>query len=89
MSNPLLSIMSTNNSTNNFMKNLLNKSVRPKNMVLNFMKINNNNNPLISELVEMAEKGDTESVERVVRNYFSNNGMDFDTVKKQVMENLK
>ena len=90
MSNPLSSLIGNNNVPIQLMKNLLSKSCNPRTMVLNYMKLNNNNNnPMISELIDMAERGETQNIEKIARDYFSNNGMDYDTVKQQFMENFK
>lgn len=90
MSNPLSSLIGNNNVPIQLMKNLLSKSCNPRTMVLNYIKLNNNNNnPMISELIDMAERGETQNVEKIARDYFSNNGMDYDTVKQQFMENFK
>lgn len=90
MSNPLSSLIGNNNIPIQLMKNLLSKSCNPRTMVLNYMKLNNNNNnPMFSELIDMAERGETQNVEKIARDYFSNNGMDYDTVKQQFMENFK
>ena len=84
------SLIGNNNVPIQLMKNLLSKSCNPRTMVLNYMKLNNNNNnPMISELIDMAERGETQNIEKIARDYFSNNGMDYDTVKQQFMENFK
>lgn len=40
--------------------------------------IGNNNNPIIQNLVKMAENGDYQGVENVARNMFKEQGRDFD-----------
>lgn len=40
--------------------------------------IGNNNNPIIQNLVKMAENGDHQGVENVARNIFKEQGRDFD-----------
>ena len=40
--------------------------------------IRNNNNPIIQNLVKMAENGDYQGVENVARNMFKEQGRDFD-----------
>lgn len=48
-----------------------------KQFVLNsFMK--NNSNPMFSQLIEMANKGDSKGVENFARNLLKERGMDFD-----------
>ena len=47
-----------------------------KQMVINMLK--NNSNPIFSNLINMAEKGDTEGIENFARNYCKEQGKDFD-----------
>lgn len=47
-----------------------------KQIVMNMLK--NNNNPIFSNLIDMAEKGDTKGVENFARNYYKEHGKDFD-----------
>ena len=48
----------------------------PKEMVFQLLK--GNNNPIMKNLVEMAENGDTKGVENFARNYMKSQGKDFD-----------
>lgn len=53
------------------------KSIKnPKEAVINMIK--SNNNPMLKNLVEMANKGDTAGVEQFARNYMKEQGKDFD-----------
>lgn len=53
------------------------KSIKnPKEAVINMIK--SNNNPMLKNLVEMAEKGDTKGVENFARNFYKEQGKDFD-----------
>lgn len=45
--------------------------------------IGNNNNPIIQNLVKMAENGDYQGVENVARNMFKEQGRDFDAEIKE------
>lgn len=47
-----------------------------KQMVLGMLK--NNSNPIFANLVQMAEKGDTQGLENFARNYCKEQGRDFD-----------
>ena len=67
--------------------NLLNGIKNPKDAVINMIK--SNNNPMIKNLVEMAEKGDNEGIEKFARNIFKEQGRDFDSEIKQFMNNFK
>lgn len=47
-----------------------------KEMVMRVLK--NNSNPIFSNLIQMAEKGDSEGVEKFARNFYKEQGKDFD-----------
>ena len=67
--------------------NMLNGIKNPKDVVINMIK--SNNNPMVKNLVEMAEKGDNEGIEKCARNIFKEQGRDFDSEIKQFMNNFK
>ena len=67
--------------------NMLKGMKNPKEAVISMVK--SNNNPMIKNLVEMAEKGDNEGIEKFARNMFKEQGRDFDTEIKQFMNNFK
>ena len=67
--------------------NLLKGAKSPKDAVINMIK--SNNNPMIKNLVDMAEKGDSEGIEKFARNIFKEQGRDFDSEIKQFMNNFK
>ena len=67
--------------------NMLNGIKKPKDVVINMIK--SNNNPMVKNLVEMAEKGDNEGIEKFARNMFKEQGRDFDSEIKQFMTNFK
>lgn len=48
----------------------------PKQMVMNLMK--NNNNPMLSQLVNMANNGNINNIENMARQLFQQNGRSFD-----------
>ena len=63
--------------------------MNPLNMIKGMMGISNpkdmamkmlsqNNNPIFKNLIDMANKGDTEGVENFARNYMKSQGKDFD-----------
>lgn len=74
------------NNSMQFM-NMLNGIKNPKDVVINMIK--SNNNPMVKNLVEMAEKGDNEGIEKFARNMFKEQGRDFDSEIKQFMNNFK
>ena len=67
--------------------NLLKGAKSPKDAVINMIK--SNNNPMVKNLVDMAEKGDNEGIEKFARNMFKEQGRDFDSEIKQFMNNFK
>lgn len=68
------------NSPLDFIKAIKN----PKQFIMNYFK-QQNNNPMLNNLIQMAEKGDTQGVENFARNYFKEQGQDFD----EIMSNFK
>lgn len=67
--------------------NMLKGVKNPKEAVINMVK--SNNNPMIKNLVEMAEKGDTSGVETFARNIFKEQGRDFDNEINDFMKFFK
>ena len=67
--------------------NMLKGIKNPKEAVINMMKTNNN--PMIKNLVEMAEKGDTTGIENFARNILKEQGRDFDAEMNDFMKNFK
>ena len=67
--------------------NLLKGTKSPKDAVINMIK--SNNNPMVKNLVDMAEKGNSEGIENFARNMFKEQGRDFDSEIKQFMNNFK
>lgn len=67
--------------------NMLKGIKNPKDAVINMIKTNNN--PMIKNLVEMAEKGDTTGVEKFARNILKEQGRDFDVEINDFMKNFK
>lgn len=64
------------------LKNLMTNGMTPKGLVMNMA----GNNPIIKNLIEMADKGDKQGVETFARNVLKERGVDFDkeyeTMKK-------
>ena len=56
--------------------NMLKGIKNPKEAVLSIVK--SNTNPMLKNLVEMAEKNDTKGVEDFARNFLKEQGRDFD-----------
>lgn len=67
--------------------NMLKGIKNPKDAVISMIKTNNN--PIIKNLVEMAEKGDNQGVENFARNLYKQQGRDFDKEYNEFMSNFK
>ena len=67
--------------------NMLKGMKSPKEAVINMVK--SNNNPMIKNLVEMAEKGNTKGIESFARNLFKEQGRDFDEEFGEFTKNFK
>lgn len=52
----------------------------PREFVINYAK--QNNNPMINNLIEMAEKKDTKGLENFAKNFFEQKGQDFNKIKE-------
>lgn len=59
----------------------------PKEIVLKML--GQNSNPMINNLIQMAEKGDNKSLETFARNMFKDRGLDFDNEFSKFMSNFK
>ena len=67
--------------------NMLKGIKSPKDAVINMIK--SNNNPMIKNLVEMAEKGQNDKIEEFARNLFKEQNRDFDQEFGEFMKNFK
>lgn len=67
--------------------NMLKGIKNPKDAVINIIK--SNNNPMVQNLVEMAEKGDSQGIENFARNMLKEQGRDFDAEMNEFMKNFK
>lgn len=70
----------------NVIKNMIGFN-SPKEMVLKML--GQNSNPMINNLIQMAEKGDNKGLENFARNVFKDRGMDFDKEFYNFMNNMK
>lgn len=59
----------------------------PKQAVMNIAK--NNTNPMIKNLIDMAEKGDNQGIENFARNIFKEQGRNFDKEFSEFTKNFK
>ena len=51
--------------------------------------ISSNTNPMLNNLINMAQNGDTKGVENFARNIFKEKGRDFDKEFSEFMSNFK
>ncbi len=63
-------------------KTLMSGGKNPQEIAMNM--IGNNNNPVIQNLIKMAQNGDYKGVENVARNMFKEQGRDFDAEMKDL-----
>lgn len=62
----------------NFMTMMKNGGGNPESMVMNMLTSQSQNNPMIQNLLALAQKGDKASIERIARNMLQSQGYDFD-----------
>lgn len=67
-----------------FMKNINN----PKQFVLNAM-MNNNRNPIINQLIDMAQNGNVTNLEAFAKNFCRERNIDFDSEFSKFMSQFK
>ena len=72
----------------NTIKNYIKQQGNPRDLLINFMT-QNNQNPMINNLIGMAKNGDNKAVEKFARNIFKEQGRDFDKEFSAFMQNFK
>lgn len=68
-------------------KQIKSSGQNPKDMVIQMAK--NNNNPMLNNLVNMANKGDNKGVQDFARNMFKEKGIDIDKDLVELKELFK
>lgn len=68
------------------LQGFLGKGMSPQQIIGQMM---GNKNPMITNLIAMAQKGDTEGVEQFARNMFKERGRDFDKEFNDFKSNFK
>ena len=68
----------------NFIKNFINN---PQQFVMKILA--NNTNPIFTNLIEMANKGDTKGLEKFAKNLCNEKGINFDKQFNEFMSNFK
>lgn len=69
----------------NFIKNYMLKGLTPKGIVKQLA----GNNPMLGNLINMAEKGDNQGVETFARNVLKERGLDYDEEFKKFKDTFK
>ena len=57
---------------------LLFQQQNPQQFMLNMMRNEAGTNPLLQNIISLAEQGKTEEIENIARNMFKEKGLDFD-----------
>lgn len=70
------------------MLQMLNGLRNPKTMVMNMVKNQMGNNPMIANLINMADNGNSQGIETFARNICKEKGVDFDTEFKNFMNQI-
>lgn len=66
---------------------MMNGKMNPQQIVMNLL--GQNNNPMINNLIKMANDGNQKGVEDFARNLFKGQGRDFDKEMSSFMSNFK
>ena len=74
------------NNPINMIKAMMGK-MSPKDMAISMLK--NNSNPMLSNLIDMVNKGDTKGIEEFARNICKEKNIDFDKDFADFMNNFK
>lgn len=69
------------------MLKIMKGKMNPQQIAMNL--IGTNTNPMLQNLVQMAQNGDTKGVEQFARNMFKEQGKDFDKEFSNFMTNFK
>ncbi len=61
----------------NFMQ-LMKSGGNPQQLVMNMLSAQAENNPMMANLLQLAQKGDSANIEQIARNMLKSQGLDFD-----------
>ena len=65
------------------------KSGNPQQIAMNFLQQNSNNNPMLQNVMEMMNSGNSNGIEQIARNLCKSRGIDADQLLGQVQEQFK
>ena len=68
---------------------LMKKGNNPQQMVEQMMQSMGGNNPMLSNLIQMAKDGNNQNIEQFARNICKSKGIDFDKEFSSFMSNFK
>ena len=72
----------------NMIKNFMKKGMSPQQILMNTVS-GNNSNPMVENLINMAQNGDSKGIENFARNMFKEKGRDFDKEFSDFMNQMK
>lgn len=72
----------------NILKNFMGKGGNPQQLLMKAIG-GNNSNPMINNLIQMAQSGNTQGIENFARNFFKEKGRDFDKEFAEFMQSMK
>ena len=64
------------------------KGISPQQIIVKELALNNND-PVINKLINIAEKGNIEEVEKIVRNIYKDKGRNFDKEFSEFMKQIR
>lgn len=65
------------------------KARNPEELVMTLIKNNNINDPTINSLIDCAKKGDTSGLNRIATEFFSKQGLDYNSQLSELMKIIK
>lgn len=80
--------MNNNSNPFNIIKNFIKQQGSPKELLINFMQ-QNNQNPMINNLIKSAQQGNFKEVENFARNMCKEKNINFDIEFSNFMKNFK
>ena len=65
------------------------KGKNPQEMAMSMIKNSNINDPMINQLLQLAQSGDIKSMNKIAENFFKGQGLDFNNEFNNFMSMLK
>ena len=70
------------------MKFMMGRKKDPQQLAMSILKDNCGDNPVVNNLIDMAQKGDTKGIEKFARNFCNSRGGDFDKEFSEFMKKI-